>query len=257
MKVLSVRQPWAYAICAGIQDVFNMHLNPSLTIPTKLLICATKHPVSDNFEDLPDDRNSTIKNARLMGIVPPYQDLPYDAIIGYVECTGVVQNSDSFWADASGYEWANPVYNLKFQNPFLFDEPIPVRYKTYGLFFNVAMSPKDLLKSHKVNLLKPYLEGTCLKMPAAKSVLQAIDDGWECISYDLCDTSIDYFIDPSTGEPYSADSIDFISEERTIHKHISSIETGHFVDNEDNPIYYRGYDVKENKIYRVISFHIE
>lgn len=257
MKVLSVKQPWAYAICAGIQDVFSLRVTPRITSPTKLLICATKHPVPDYFDRMPDDRNSTIKNARLMGIIPPYQDLIYNAIIGYVECTEITQNDDSFWAETAQYDWENPTYNMKFQNPFMFDEPIPVRSKNYGIFFNVAISPKDLLKAHKVPLTKPFLDGDCLKMPAALSVLKEIDDGIKSIMYDLCDTSMDFFIDPQTGEPYSVESIDFMGKDRTIHKHVSSIETGHYVDEDDNPVYYQGYDIKENKIWRVITFGIE
>ena len=259
MLVLSVRQPWAYAICAGIQDVLNLSTRPPFEVssPTTLLICATGHPVPDHFDKLPDDRNITIKNEKLMGNIPPYEELQHNAIIGYVECTGIVHDADSFWAEQTEYKWADPVYNLTFTNPFMFDVPIPISHRVYGLFFRVAVSKKELLNSHKVNLMRPNLEGTCLKMPAADSILQSIDDGIEIVSYDLCETNVDYFIDSVTGQSFPIDSIDFIGKQRTIHKEVVSVEIGHYENEDNEPIHFRGYDPEEGKIWEVLSFHIK
>ena len=177
MLVLSVRQPWAFAICAGIQDVLNLRYRPpsDFSTPITLLICAKGDPVPSHFDCIPDDRNITIKNEKLMRNIPPYEELQYNSIIGYVECTGVTHDADSFWAEKSGYEWEKPVYNLIFQNPFLFNNPIPVRCKNNGLFFRMALDQKELLNAHKVNILKPHRDGICLKMPVEDSVLQSID----------------------------------------------------------------------------------
>ena len=259
MLVLSVKQPWAFAICAGIQDVLNLRIRPPFEIstPTTLLICATGHPVSNHFDRLPDDRNISIKNEKLMGNIPPYEELQYNAIIGHVECTGIVCNSDSFWAEQADYKWENPVYNLTLRNPFLFNVPIPINHRAYGTFFRVAVSKKELRNSHKVNLMRPYWEGTCLKMPAAESLLQMIENGIEIISYDLCETTVDFFFDPDTNLSFPIESIDFFGTQRTIHKDVFSVEIGHYEDEDKQPILFRGYDQKENKIWQVISFHIK
>ena len=193
-----------------------------------------------------------------MGIVPPYQDLTYDAIIGYVECTGIVQESDLFWAENKKYEWENPVYNLVFQNPYLFNEPMPVKYHNYGTFFNVAIKKENLLNSYKVSLNKPFWEGTCLKMPAAQSVIQAIEEGITSFSYDLCETSIDYFINPDTGKPFPIESIDFIGAEKVIHKKVVSFKLGYYADEDNNPIHFQGYDdTSDDTIWRIIIYYFE
>lgn len=160
-------------------------------------------------------------------------------------------------AERTKYEWENPVYNLVFQNPFMFNEPIPIRYNNYGTYFRVAMNKKDLLNSHKVHLLRPHWEGTCLKMPAADFVLQEIDNGIDSISFDLCDTNVDYYFDSESGESYPIENIDFIGRERTIHKKVVSVQLGHYVDENKEPVYFRGYDTQEDKIWQVLSYFLE
>ena len=259
MLVLSVRQPWAFAICAGIQDVLNLRTRPPFEVsnPITLLICATGHPVPDHFDRLPDDRNITIKTEKLMGNIPLYEELQRNAIIGYVECTGIFRNADSFWAEQAENKWENPVYNLTLKNPYLFNVPIPISHRVYGTFFRVAVDKKELLNSHKVNLMRPHLEGTCLKMPAAESILQSLDDGIEIISYDLCETNVDYFLDPETNRSLPIESIDFIGRQRTIHKEVVSVEIVQYEDEDNKPIHFRGYDSKENTKWEVLSFHIK
>ena len=192
-----------------------------------------------------------------MGNVPPYEELQYNAIIGYVECTGIVCDADSFWAEQAEYKWETPVYNLTFKNPFMFNTPIPISHRVYGPFFRVAVNKEALLNCHKVNLMRPYWEGTCLKMPAAECILQSIDDGIEIISYDLCETNEAYFFDPDTNLSFQIDSIDFLGKQRTIHKEVVSVEIGHYEDEDKQPILFRGYDPKENRIWEVISFQIQ
>lgn len=259
MLVLTVQQPWAFAICAGIQDVLNLRTRPRFEVlnPTTLLICASEKPVPNYFERLPDDRNITIKNEKLMGNIPPYEELQYNSIIGYVECTSIVHDADSFWAEQAKYRWENPVYNLTFKNPFLFNDPIPVRSNVHGTYFRVAVKKKELQNSHKVDLKRPFWEGTCLKMPAAESILQSIDDGIEIISYDLCETNVDYFFDPATNQSFPIESIDFIGKDRTLHKEVVSVEIGHYEDEDKEPVLFQGYDPKENRIWEVLSFHIK
>ena len=66
MKALSVKQPWASVLCAGIKDVENRTWQTK-GAPGRILIHATKTKVESNYEGYPDDYISTIKNARTMG----------------------------------------------------------------------------------------------------------------------------------------------------------------------------------------------
>tara|TARA_R100001086_G_scaffold14820_1_gene7345 strand:+ start:148 stop:597 length:450 start_codon:yes stop_codon:yes gene_type:complete len=87
MKVLSVRQPWAYLIVAGYKPVENRTWNTSYRGP--LLIHASKAMEPDDF---PVQRQ-WIKES---GIMIP-EDLPRGAIVGSATLTDV-------------HDWASPPY---------------------------------------------------------------------------------------------------------------------------------------------------
>ena len=93
-RVLTVRQPWAWAIIQGGKDVENR------SWPTKhrgpLLIHAGSAFERDGYE--------TVK--RLATVPPPpANEFVHGAIIGVVELVDCVQDSDSDWAVAGQWHW--------------------------------------------------------------------------------------------------------------------------------------------------------
>jgi len=87
MKVLSVRQPWAYLIVAGYKDIENRTWRTSYRGP---LLIHSSQAVDPN--DFPKQR-AYIESA---GIVIP-EDLPRGAIVGAATLTDV-------------HDWASPPY---------------------------------------------------------------------------------------------------------------------------------------------------
>lgn len=128
-KAISIKQPWAYLICAGIKDVENR------TWPTKyrgrVYIHASAKPVGQYFSEgvfTADQLNSLIQSKKINLI----EKVQLSAIIGHVDIVDCVINHDSIWAEKSETglldeptnEYGKPIYNWILANPVLFDKPI-------------------------------------------------------------------------------------------------------------------------------------
>ena len=101
MKALSIRQPWASLIVAGIKDVENR------TWATKL-----RGPLAIHAGLYKESRGrGEVYDAMMAILCPELPDpLPRGGIIGTVDLVDVVQDSESEWAEDGQYHWllANP-----------------------------------------------------------------------------------------------------------------------------------------------------
>lgn len=135
-KAISIKQPWAYLICAGIKDVENR------TWPTKyrgrVYIHASAKSACNNgcsSHLFTEQQMIAIKQS-----IPAHPDLDRDfqgnsfspfffeehelsAIIGHVDIVNCIskqrngKGSDSIWAEPDCFHWT-------LRNPVLFDKPI-------------------------------------------------------------------------------------------------------------------------------------
>ena len=148
MKALSVKQPWAYLICAGIKDIENrtwatkfrgrVYIHASGSHGKKFNINLTDEQMIAAFGSIADE----VVNG----------DFQFGAIIGHVDIIDCVINHSSIWAEKSmqlkkpleqdyfaedgtffdvsfendiyGYSNQKPIYNWVLANPVLFEEPI-------------------------------------------------------------------------------------------------------------------------------------
>lgn len=70
MKTLSIQQPWASLICAGIKDVENRTWKAA-EIPGKILIHASSKKVTQNFfSEITEEMESHICNHVFFGNLP-------------------------------------------------------------------------------------------------------------------------------------------------------------------------------------------
>ena len=107
LRVLTVRQPWAWAIVHGGKDVENRSRATRHRGP--LLIHAGQALEHDAYGVV----------ARLATRLPPAPDqLERGAIIGVVDVVGCVEDSDSPWADEGLWHWL-------LANPRAIDPPVP------------------------------------------------------------------------------------------------------------------------------------
>lgn len=130
-KAISIKQPWAYLICAGIKDVENR------TWATKyrgrVYIHASAKPVGQYFNEgvfTADQLNYLIQSKKINLI----EKVQLSAIIGYVDIVDCVEDHISIWAEhwvlkewhngVRGGTYDQRVYNWVLANPVLFDKPI-------------------------------------------------------------------------------------------------------------------------------------
>ena len=178
MKVLSVQQPWASAICTGVKDVENRTWQPK-SAPGRILIHASAKKVPKDFDalNLDPEMISTMANLRLFGIMPEYEDMPLSAIIGYVDVTGFDSdnNNDSPWAGANSTHW-------HLENAYLFDEPIMDVKGKLGLF-DYPLDEDNLPPAHRVTQNFPVLDGECLTVHVGDRAWKILeeDDSTFCI----------------------------------------------------------------------------
>ncbi len=135
MRALSIKQPWAWLICAGYKDIENrtwrIGRNPrhrpysardvdnfTLSLPERIYVHAGKtddwNEDTENFVYRIFDADVPFKIPRL-GISPEQ----FGAIIGEVDITGCVTKSESPW-------FTGP-YGLTLANSILYDKPIPCK----------------------------------------------------------------------------------------------------------------------------------
>ena len=145
-KAISIKQPWAYLICAGIKDVENRTWATKYRGP--VYIHASAKPVGQYFEiDVftADQLNFLIQSKKINLI----EKVQLSAIIGHVDIVDCVVNYPSIWAEKSNSlsrtfvdpeihnlnEWItddnnnlvhkkDTIYNWVLANPVLFDKPI-------------------------------------------------------------------------------------------------------------------------------------
>lgn len=144
-KAISVKQPWAYLLCAGIKDVENRTW--ATKFRGRVYIHASAKSACNNgcsSHLFTEQQMRAIKQS-----IPAHPDLDRDfqgnlyspfffeehelsAIIGYVDIIDCVVNYPSIWAEKSEIglldeptnEYGKPIYNWVLANPVLFDKPI-------------------------------------------------------------------------------------------------------------------------------------
>lgn len=122
MKVLSIQQPWASLIAAGIKDVENRSWKPKI-LPDRVLIHASKKCTARTVSKLPIEWVQEILNEQMMGNLPEFSDMPSGAIIGYFSIGRINKKTEgSVWASGSDDE--EDTYYWHLNDCYLFDEPI-------------------------------------------------------------------------------------------------------------------------------------
>lgn len=135
MKVLSIKQPWAWLICAGYKDIENrdwrigrkpalggLFQNRGLELPSRIYVHAGKQFDKDGYGSLFD-----VKTKIHPQIIKTLEDhvlvqgtlYGCGAIIGEVDIVDCVEKSESPWFVGK--------YGFVLANPVLYDKPIPYR----------------------------------------------------------------------------------------------------------------------------------
>ena len=125
MKTLTVKQPWASLIVAGIKDIENRTWATKYRGP--LMIHAGAKESGSLYELLNYDQRAQMHQFWDADLLP---FRPLSAIVGQIDVVDCVINHPSVWADNSHIdpydtlEADNIIYNWVLANPVQFDEPI-------------------------------------------------------------------------------------------------------------------------------------
>jgi hypothetical protein len=114
MKTISIKQPYACLICAGIKDIENRSWRTKFR--GRILVHAGRTVIQPEFAIA---GQSSIKEIRFAAAVNFVEENSLaGAIIGSIEIIDCVCNHQSIWAEKDCYNWvlANPVL---FKNPIL------------------------------------------------------------------------------------------------------------------------------------------
>lgn len=167
MKVLSIKQPWASLICAGIKDVENRTWKPK-KLPDKILIHASCKKAS--FKQMSEDVKAEIYNAQLWGWIPLIKELPKSAIIGYIELNGFSNDFSSIWAHEQSIKWI-------IKNAFLFKEPIKDIKGKLNLF-DLEIDNGMLLNCIVNEKLRPYSLNETICLPICNTFMDKHYSNW-------------------------------------------------------------------------------
>lgn len=113
MKAITIKQPWASLIVAGIKDIENRTWKTSFR--GRVLIHAAKTPVKEGL--------MALNNLQLFALMnranweQEFSNVPNGAIIGSVEIVDCVKDHSSRWAEKGVWNWV-------LANPIMFNEPI-------------------------------------------------------------------------------------------------------------------------------------
>jgi hypothetical protein len=144
MKALSIKQPWAWLICAGYKDVENRSwrinrepapgrhsISYKLRLPNRVYVHAGK--VVDWQATMAIDAGELpwLTHDAMDGLRSGHFAL--GVLIGEVDINDCVTESASPWFEGR--------YGFTLANPVLYDKPIP--YKGSLGFFDVAFSPTE------------------------------------------------------------------------------------------------------------------
>ncbi len=157
MKVISVKQPWAYLLCAGIKDIENRtwKLPEKYKNETILIHASGKyhHQLEWDLESMfTDEQWIALSEKATRHIV---DELPVtSAIIGSLKFTDCVINHPNIWAEKSkpiafdefGFpiEYDRKIYNWEADDAVLFDKPIMGVKGRLG-FWDYPMSKDEYL----------------------------------------------------------------------------------------------------------------
>ena len=163
MKTISVKQPWAYLLCAGIKGIENRTwMLPEKHKGKRVLIHASGNTMTwqhtlayiqslDNSKEILDLFIKNNFNGEWL------RSLNVSAIIGSVVFTDCVINHQSVWAEKTHmaklgehelpsclYHPYKPIYNWVASYPILFDTPIPAKGKlSFWDYPNIGCEPDE------------------------------------------------------------------------------------------------------------------
>ena len=144
VKAISIYQPWAQMLACGITQVENR--NWTVDDRGTFLIAASS--VKLDWDKLDPAARGEYRKYQKLGILPDYDELPTNAIVGQADLVGIVNK-----CRLVGF---NPAFQHHFvvKNAKVLDKPI-LNHETGKKFYETEIRPEAMPASHKA---KSYVE---------------------------------------------------------------------------------------------------
>lgn len=239
MKCLSIQQPWAQYIAAGIKDIENRTWELK-SFPQRVLIHTGKKKQFESNDELPFLYQLIIENAEHLGIIPLIEDMPTGAIIGVVDIVGCTVNDVEFsdWAGFSD-DLEHPIYNFHLANARLFKEPILNVKGKQGIFEYPDLDENNLPEFAEVPTINR--EGNELFIPLDEvgidDLIEMNDEGLT-FDFNLLNQNLHYFAEMKNDEieALPTDFITFFNSEKSVRVKVESADIEYISDEDDNDV---------------------
>ena len=239
MKCLSIQQPWAQYIAAGIKDIENRPWGLK-NFPQRVLIHTGKKKQFESLDKLPLLYQLIVENAEHLGIVPLIEDMPTGAIIGVVDIVGCSTN-DATCSDWAGFsdDPEHPVYNIHLANARLFKEPILNVKGKQGIFEYPDITEENMPVT--VDIPSIHREGTELFIPVDEEELedyQEMDSEGLTFDYNLLNDNLDLFAEfiGDDIQPLQTDFITFFNGSKSVRVKVIDTEISFITDDNGNEV---------------------
>lgn len=242
MKAISIRQPWADLICAGIKDVENRTWKVN-NLPMRVLIHSGSRRLKLTDEMMPLCWGLPIDNARIMDRFWNLDETPTSAIVGVATIDACIEDSPSVWADEGCYHWV-------MKDVQLFNEPILNVKGKLNLFDVPDIDENNLPEAREMPELKR--EGEHLVIPLNGSVFNMICDGEaNTVQFNLTDDVCDFFVDKE-GKELPTKTATLFCGDRKLECDVTEYEAYDMLDEEDKqPIIIDGPNGYERRWRRI------
>lgn len=239
MKCLSIQQPWAQYIAAGIKDIENRPWGLK-NFPQRVLIHTGKKKQFESLDKLPLLYQLIVENAEHLGIVPLIEDMPTGAIIGVVDIVGCSTN------DAACSDWAvfsddpeHPVYNLHLANARLFKNPILNVKGKQGIFEYADIAEDNMPEVVEIPTIRR--EGKELFIPVDEDELDdyaEMDKDGLTFDYNLLNDNLDLFAEFSGDDiqPLQTDYITFFNGTKSVRVKVVDTEISYMTDDNGDEV---------------------
>lgn len=132
-KALSIKQPWAWLICAGIKDTENRYWHLRASLPMRIYVHASKTQDHEAFKWLAANIPRETLSMAMVNGVPSAGMFVTGAIIGEVDIIGCTFRGEGLNANLFSIWHILGQWGFKLANPTLYEQHIPCSGKL-GLF---------------------------------------------------------------------------------------------------------------------------
>ncbi|MBQ3636476.1 MAG: hypothetical protein II951_12815 [Bacteroidales bacterium] len=170
MKALSVTQPWASLVIAGVRNIIGKPYTTDYR-GTVLIVANSQTKELDSDEEYPAEWDMRISYAIETGSVESYDKMPLGAVLGYATLVDVIESSDeepiNIWDDGLQYQW-------KLENPVRFDYPI-LGAKARGKLFDIASFVEGNLPHGSLSVIStPSITDGVMSLTISEDALSGI-----------------------------------------------------------------------------------